>query len=167
MSEQKKKIILAIVLASVLVILLGGVSVTFFPAQQTPSTSTAKPESITAIHSTPVLPQVPVQVYSTVELNFSEGFNSSTIVNRVTVAGSPGEEYTDIAYGTTSPLFVLPPGGKGTVPFLVDSSSDKTLNVSLSILLGSSETNLYGVQFSVTPSNFTLSPGEQVSRFLL
>ena len=37
MSEQKKKIILAIVIASVLIILLGGVSLSFFPAQQTPS----------------------------------------------------------------------------------------------------------------------------------
>ena len=45
MSEQKKKIILAIVLASVLVILLGGVSLSFFPAQQTPK-SNSEPGSI-------------------------------------------------------------------------------------------------------------------------
>jgi hypothetical protein len=35
MSEQKKRIILAIVLASVAIILLGGVSLSLFPAQQT------------------------------------------------------------------------------------------------------------------------------------
>ncbi len=40
MSEQKKKIILAIVLASIAVILLGGVSLSLFPSQQTSSSRT-------------------------------------------------------------------------------------------------------------------------------
>ena len=55
MSEQKKKIILAIVLASVAIILLGGVSLSFFPAQQTPK-SNSKPGPILQNPNQPLAP---------------------------------------------------------------------------------------------------------------
>ncbi len=159
MSEQKKKIILAVVLASISVILLGGVSLLFFPAQQTPSASTPSASTLKAepfVGSTgaPAILVIPVE--STVELNSSEGFNSSIVAN---------------LYSPSSPLFVLPPGGNGSVPFLVYSSdANETVNVSLSVSLGvntgSPEIASDGVQFSVSPSNFTLSPGEQVTSVL-
>ena len=71
MSEQKKKIILAIVLASVLVILLGGVSLAFFPTQQTRSASTpnAEPAPLGVPTGGPAI--IAVQVEGTVELNSS------------------------------------------------------------------------------------------------
>jgi hypothetical protein len=151
MSEQKKKIILAMVLASVSIILLSGVSLSFFPAQQTPSASTPNAESAPIGGSTGVPAILVIPVDSTVELNSSEGFNSS-----IMAAGA-----------ASSPLFVLPPGGNGSVPFLVYSSgANETVNVSLSVYLGSAEAVSYGVQFSVSPSNFTLSPGEQVTSVL-
>lgn len=174
MSEHKKKIILAIVLASVLVILLGGVSLTFFPVQPTHSASppnvapipvggTAPAGGAAAAGGTtaaggssgaPAILLIPVE--STVELNSSEGFNSSTVAN---------------LYSPSSPLFVLPPGGNGSVPFLVYlSDANETVNVSLSVSLSvntdSPEKESDGVTFSVSPSNFTLSPGQQVTSVL-
>ena len=143
--------ILAIVLASVLIILLGGVSLLFFPTQQTSSTSTpeAEPAPIGGSTGAPAIIVIPVD--STVELNSSEGFNSS-----IMAAGA-----------ASSTLFVLPPGGNGSVPFLVYSSgANETVNISLSVYLGSAEAESYGVQFSVSPSNFALSPGEQVTSVL-
>ncbi len=152
MSEQKKKIILAIVLASVLVILMGGVSLTFFPSQQTPTGPIPKAETAPIGGSTGGPAFLAIQVEGTVELNSSQGFNSSIIA----------------AGAESPPLFVLPPGGNGSVPFLVYSSDvNETVNVSLSVNLGLQQAeSFYGVQFNVSPSNFTLNPGEQVTSVL-
>ena len=58
--------------------------------------------------------------FSNVELNASEGFTSSQLVEGPNI----------------SPLFILPPGGTGTIPFTVYSSAQVPFNVSLSIYLG-------------------------------
>ena len=149
MAEQKKKLILAIVLASIAVIILGGVSLAFFPAQQTKSESTPTDEQapLGVPNGGPAI--IAVQVFGNVELNSSEGFTSSIIEG--------GAE--------SSQLLVLPPGGNGSVPFLVYSSDvNETVNVSFGVNLGVQQADsYYGVQFNVFPSNFTLSPGEQVT----
>jgi len=151
MSEHKKKLILAIVLASVFVILLGGVSLTFFPTQQTPAASTAKPEPAPIGLPQGGLAIIEVPVSSTVELNSSEGFNSSILADGA----------------SNSTLFVLPPGGNGSVPFLVYTSyTNETVNAYLTVDLWSPPDASDSVQFNVSPSNLTLSPGEQVKSVL-
>jgi hypothetical protein len=156
MSEQRNKIILAIILASILVILLGGVSLAFFPTQVTRSPSTPNAAPIPAVGGSTGMPAILIiPVDSTVELNSSTGFNSSILA-------------TGILTGTSnSTMFVLPPGETGSVPFstyLV--GANETVNVSLSVYLGSSGAESYGVQFNVSPANFTLSPGQQVTSVL-
>jgi len=158
MSEQKKKMILAIVLASVLVILLGEVSVTFFPAQQKSSVSTPNAAPFSAPASSPVggsagAPAIiETPLVSAVELNSSEGFNSSIIAS-----GS-----------ASSSLLVLSPGGTGSVPFLVYSNGivNGTVNVSLNVDLWSPPDASDSVQFNVSPSNLAISPGAQVKAVL-
>jgi hypothetical protein len=92
--------------------------------------------------STPVI----TPVLSNVELNASEGFTSSQLVEGPNI----------------SPLFVLPPGGNGTIPFTVYSSAQVPFNVSLSIYLGENVTT-NGVQYSFSPTNFTVNPGQQAT----
>ena len=151
MSEHKNKIILAIILASILVILLGGASLAFFPTQPTrsPSTSNAGPVQGGIPAGAPAIIEAPV--LSSVELNSAEGFNSSTV-----------------AAGTSnSTLFVLPPGGTGTVPFSVYTTyTNQTVGVFLAVDLWSPPNAYESVQFNVSPSNLTLSPGEQVTAAL-
>ena len=60
MSEQKRKIILAIILASILVIILGGVSLSFFPTQQTTSPSKSNTASAPIIQSHVSPPMAPL-----------------------------------------------------------------------------------------------------------
>jgi hypothetical protein len=128
LSEQKKKTVTILVAISVLLILLGAL---FFFRLFTP-----------ADRFRPNIGPLPIK--SQVELNSSEGFNSSILV---------------VAYSNDT-LFVLPPGGTGTLPFSVSSTANETFNVSLHVSLGQNAQS-YGVHFSVFPSNFTISPGQQ------
>ena len=135
MSEKKKKTLFPIAIA--LIALVSVLAIIIFLANS-PVTQRL-PASTPAI--TPVL--------SNVELNASEGFNSSQLV----------------AGPNISPLLVLPPGGNGTIPFTVYSSAQVPFNVSLSIYLGQNVTT-NGVQYSFSPANFTVNPGQQAASVL-
>lgn len=168
MNKQKKKgkTILAIAVASLSIILLVAVGLSLLFAHQNMSASTSTSELSPNHNGSPE--PTSVTINNAVELNSSEGFTSSIIV--------------DSASASSSPLLVLPSGGNGTVPFLVSAdaplytNSNVTFpfNVSLSVELGSQEAYMkfsqaqsYGVQFSVSPSNFTfISSGEQVKAVL-
>jgi len=97
---------------------------------------------------TPVSHPVPIPVPCDVNLDSSEGFNSSIVV----VANA------------SSPLFVLPPGGTGTIPFSAYSDIEITFNVSLSV--GSLNENAFGTTFDIYPANFALKLGQRVSSVL-
>jgi len=153
MSEHKNKLILAIILASIAVILLGGVSLTFFPTQQKPASSAQTPTLPGPVggipQGAPVIIEVPVS--STVQLDSAEGFNSSIVA----------------AGASNSTLFVLPPGGTGSIPFLVSTTyTNETVNASLAVDLWSPPNAYESVQFNVSPSNITISPGEQAKEVL-
>lgn len=89
-------------------------------------------------------------VLANVELNASKGFRSSQLVEGPNI----------------SPLFVLPPGGSGTIPFYVYSWAQVPFNASLSIYLGETNVTTNGVQYSFSPSNFTVYPGQNVPSVL-
>ena len=82
-------------------------------------------------------------VFANVELNASEGFTSSQLVEGPNI----------------SPLFTLPPGGTGIIPFNIYSRAQVPFNATLSIYLGEPNETANGVQFSFSPSNFTINPG--------
>lgn len=166
MSEQKKKIILAIALASILIILLGAVSLTFFPSKQAPASTAAKSAPMIPGPATgPMTIEVPLS--STVEINSSIGFTSSLVAGAANLPPIlPPDLNTSTLTGETSPLLVLAPGGAGSVPFLVYSTnSNETVSVSLNVDL-TSPPDVNTVAFSVSPSSFNISPGEKVQAVL-
>lgn len=89
-------------------------------------------------------------VYAIAELNASEGFTSSQVV----------------AGPNISPLYTLAPGGTGIIPFTVYSKAQVPFNASLSVYLGETNVSSNGVQYSFSPSNFTVNPGENVTAVL-
>jgi hypothetical protein len=135
MSEKRKKILFPIGIALIalfsilaVIIFLANLPITHHPL------------------ATPFLTPVSAKV----ELNTSEGFTSSQLVEGPNI----------------SPLFTLPPGGTGTIPFVVYSSAKVPFNASLSIYLGEANETTYGVQYSFSPSNFTVNPGQNVTSVL-
>jgi len=135
MSEKRKKILFPIGIALIalfsilaVIIFLANLPITHHPL------------------ATPFLTPVSAKV----ELNASEGFTSSQLVEGPNI----------------SPLFTLPPGGTGTIPFVVYSSAKVPFNASLSIYLGEANETTYGVQYSFSPSNFTVNPGQNVTSVL-
>lgn len=94
-------------------------------------------------HGTPVVTPVLSDVY----LNSSTGFISSLIVGAT----------------SNSVLYVLPPGGTGTIPFSVYSSASVPFVASFSTYLGSPNASDHGLRHSFSPPNFTVNPGEHVN----
>jgi hypothetical protein len=94
-------------------------------------------------HGTPVITPVLSNVY----LNSSTGFVSSLIVGAT----------------SSSVLYVLPPGGIGTIPFSVYSPASVPFVASFSTYLGSSNASDYGLRYSFLPPNFTVNPGEHLN----
>ena len=94
--------------------------------------------------SSPPLIEPPLQtsVHSNVDYNESQGFKSLTYVD------------TSGAH----PLLTLPAGGKGVLPITIYANTNVTFNVSLS--LDSTGANSNGVKFSISPENFTVTPGQ-------
>jgi hypothetical protein len=141
LSEKKKKIVLAaialLLVASVLTLLVFAEIHDF----------AFLPNS-----QTPTPPMTPMlwPVLSNVELNVSQGFGSSFMV--------AGEN--------SSPMVVLPPGGGGTIPFTLSSPVNVSFTVSLSMYLGSENETANGVHFNISPANFTVNPGQQVTSTL-
>ncbi len=89
-------------------------------------------------------------VLSNVYLNSSVGFNSTFM----------------FTHSLLSTLYVLPPGGTGTIPFSVYSPANVPFNVSFSTYLDSPDAKDYGLRFSFSPSNLTVNPGEHNSSVL-
>lgn len=135
MSEKKKKILFPIGIALITLVLI--LAIIIFLANS-PVTQ--------HFPATPII----TPVFANVELNASEGFASSQLVEGPNI----------------SPLFVLPQGGKGTIPFTVYSSAQVPFNASLSIYLGETNVTYSGVQYSFSPSNFTVNPGQNVTSVL-
>jgi hypothetical protein len=94
-------------------------------------------------------PLRPMPIESRIEFDFSEGLNSSILVGA----------------GSNETLFVLSPGGIGTLPLIVSSTADENLNVSLSPHLDQNA-NLSGVRLSILPTNFELGPKQQTKSIL-
>ena len=139
MSGERKKITIALVVAAVLIVSVLAViaaSQIHAPAGAAPKTSAG------TSYETSVL--------SNIELTSTEGFNSSTL------AAGPN----------SSTLLVLPLGGTGTIPFTVYSSANVSFTASLSVYSGSKSAAEYGVQFNVSPANFTVNPGQPVTCIL-
>jgi len=103
------------------------------------STGAAPKTSAGTSYETPVL--------SNIELTSAAGFISSTL------AAGPN----------TSTLLVLSLGGTGTIPFTVYSSANVSFTASLSVYSGSKSAAAQGVQFNVSPANFTVNPRQQVT----
>jgi hypothetical protein len=61
-----------------------------------------------------------------------------------------------------STLLILQPGGNGTIPLTVYSPAQIPFNASLSVSLGESS----DIQYSFSPTSFTVNPGQQVSSVL-
>lgn len=134
MSKKKRITLLAMLIA---LIAIGSVSAILLVPRNHPS---VLPTTQRLIASTPDI----IPVLSNVELNASEGFNSSQLVEGPNI----------------SPLFVLPPGGNGTIPFTVYSPATIPFDAYVSIgFVGNTTAN--GVQCSFSQTNFTVNPGQQ------
>jgi hypothetical protein len=135
LSGKRKKALISIGLTLIVLVSILGIII-FSPNSSGPNRFASTP---------PIIP-----VLANVELNASEGFSSSQLVEGPNI----------------SPLFVLPPGGNGSIPFTVYCSAQVPFNASLSIYLGEANVNTNGVVYSFSPSNFTVYPGQNVTSVL-
>lgn len=164
MSKRKTKILLTVVSVVILVGIIFGVAYSLLPSRNSspiaPSPNSQKTPTVTSSPSLkpstlttppPSLNTGPAPDAFDIKVNFnaSRGFNTSIT--------------EDVA---SAPLFVLQPGSNGTLPFTVTSVINESVNVSMDVFLGSTEAKSYGVQFNISPENFTLNPGGQVQSVL-
>jgi len=152
LSEYKREAILAVILAVVIVVAIGGASyyLTTIPKPSpTPTlpTPAPTPTSTTSPAIPPKVPSLPFEFES--NLDSSVGFN-------VTRGDLMGFEAS---------LLVLSPGGSGSIPYVLTSYSGEGINVSLSIEVNpvffqGATATMEGIKLSFSPSTLTLKAGE-------
>ena len=192
MSEHKRKIILATVIASILIVVLAEASVSFFPSQSQLPASKPSPELTQSTTSAPPIPE-PAQTISTnpsstepTSTPFLPGGPVSangTIITEIPISStlelslSKGFTYSTVASGSTSQsMLVLPLGTTGSLPFEVISTEgiNESLSVSCILTLQSGLSrgqynfgvSYSGTSFDVSPVNFVLPPGGKVNLVL-
>lgn len=147
MSEQKRKIILAIALALISVSLLAEASyLLFLPSQEAAESGTVPIPEPTWI------PEFEI----TVDVASSKGFNLTIMedINR-----------------EVRTLFVLPPGETGIVPVTVSSTGEKSYNISLAVDLTTVDlreqvVESHGVRCTFSPTTLPLKAGEHAESIL-
>lgn len=142
MSEQKRKIILAIVLALISVFLLAGASyLLFVPSQEAAESGTIPIPAPTWI------PDYKIAV----DVASSKGFNIAMLedINR-----------------EVRTLFVLPPGATGTMQVTVFSTGEKSKKISLSADLNGQGAESNGVRCTFFPATLELKAGEHAESTL-
>ena len=157
MSEYRRKIVIAGVLAVILVASLALVSAYFFQQTQPPippPLPTPTPTPTPAPTPTPHPAPPP-------EFTIKAGLEPSE--------GALGFNYTPIeSQGFISKILVLPPGGSGTIPVTLVSKSDKDYAITLYIEPeGLGDARLFrGIRFTFSPTSMLLRAGGTESSLL-
>jgi len=153
LSEHRRGIILAVILAVVIVAAIGGASYYLTSISKPSPTPTLVPTPAPTPTFTPS-PAIPPKVPS-LPFEFESNLASSVGFN-VTKGDLMGEEAS---------LLVLSPGGSGSVPYVLTSYSGEDVNVSLSIKVNpvffqGAAATMEGIKLSFSLSTLILKAGE-------
>jgi len=153
MSEYKREIVIAVVLAVILVASIALVSSYFFQQTQPPIPPPPTPMPTPVPTPVPTLgPAPPPAFHVKADLDSAQGFSYVTKESQ----------------GHISKVLVLPPGGSGTIPVTLTSKSDDHLAITLSIEPeGVGDARLFkGIRFTFSPTFISLKPGETTKSVL-
>ena len=155
MSEHKRDIFLAVILAIVLVMLLGGASYYLLPPEPIPSpTPTVTPSPTPIPTVTPSLAPTPTSTPPGPEI-------------RVEVVSLDGFSHTEMGGGAPEKVPVLHQGTSGNITLTVYSSDKRSHNVSLVLSVAGMNKELEGVKCKFYPSTLELAPQGEAGTTLM